>query len=76
MELQICPKKTALNILEQIQILYQNNEVDAKMKNEMTALTQKGMTTGDFSELHTYVKSRRSGFTFGDVILEILRMTN
>lgn len=71
-----CSKKVGINLLSQIQILHQNNEIDSEMKTEMTALVKEGMATGNFSQLNAYINSRRFGFTFTDVILEMLRMTN
>ena len=71
----MCPKKTGMELLKQIQILHQNNEIDAKMKSEMTQMVKGGMKYGDFSDLNTYINNRRFGFTFTDVIIEMLRIT-
>jgi hypothetical protein len=73
--LQTCPKKIGLQLLEQIQVLYQNEEIDARMKSDMTQMVRGGIKSGDFSDLNAYINSRRFGFTFTDVILEMLKIT-
>ena len=72
----ICPRKTGLELLKQIQILYQNDDITASTKTEMTKLVKEGINNGNFASLNAFINRYRSMFTFTDVINNMLSMTN
>lgn len=70
------PKTTGMKVLELVQILYQNEDIDARSKNNIVGLTKDGMKTGNFAQLNAYFKSLQYGITMSDTLIELLNLTS
>ena len=67
-------KKISL-VLQNIQILYQNDCINAEQKNHIVKLLSESRKTNDMSELNTVFKRMTYGTIFPDVVDELIRIT-
>ena len=64
------------DLMQNIQILYQNGEITAEQKNELCNGAKKALQTNDFGELQNLFKVMRYGSLLPDVIERCIQLTN
>lgn len=75
MQQKKCFRKDILDVLYKIQILYQNEQIDAETKDELTSLVQRSLSNEKFvKELSVKLQAlkRVVNVNFRDIIIETL----
>lgn len=74
-----CFRKEALDILYKLQILYQNNQIDAETKDKIASLVKDSLSNDDFVKqlsVELTALKRVVDVEFKDIILECLNKIN
>jgi anti-sigma28 factor (negative regulator of flagellin synthesis) len=70
------PKVVGVQLLEAVQIMYQNAEIDAAVKNKMVTSIKEGIKTGNFKDVNRLFRLYSLGTSFGSLIEESIQLTN
>lgn len=68
-------QKRIASVLQNVQILHQNNCIDAATKNRIVKLLQESRKTNDMSELNKMFRLMTYGAILPDVVDELIRIT-
>lgn len=69
------PKRTGLDLLKKIQVLYQNDAISRDEKNQMSILAKEGMTTGTFHKLNQKLFDVYETTTLPHIVDEMIQST-
>lgn len=67
------PKLMGIQYLEVIQVLYQNQEIDALAKKKLVTSIKNGIETGNFQEVNQLLKIYTIGTDFGYLIENLIK---
>lgn len=68
-------KKVAIEILKNVQILYQNGEIDATEKNRIANELREAMQTDDFSDVKNIFTTLSFGTLFPEVVRDCINLS-
>ena len=64
------------DLMQNIQILYQNGDLSAEQKNHLCNCIKKALQDNDLSDLQNQFKAMRYGSLFPEVIEHCIQLTN
>lgn len=69
-------RKNATDILESVNILYQNGDIDIQMRNKIVKMVKTSLTTNNYTELNSLFRNLSYGIVMKSELNRLIQLTS
>lgn len=69
-------RKNATDILESVNILYQNGDIDIQMRNKIVKMVKTSLTTNNYTELNDLFRNLSYGIVMKSELNRLIQLTS